>query len=228
MSENLVKPKRRPRGDTRRALIDGAFKLLDGQKSFAGLSQRELTRAVGIVPTAFYRHFESMDALGEALVEEAFRGLRQILADVRTDLTTADHPVGTVTKSLIKHVRAHRARFRFIAAERFAGGGVVRDAIRREIRLVHAELAIELARFPYLRDWPVEDLHMISSLMINSMVAVAEEILERKPSDKAGEKELLNLAEKQLRLILLAVPAWKPQGAAQTTKRGATLIRPTA
>jgi hypothetical protein len=64
--------------------------------------------------------------------------------------------------------------------------------------------------------------------MINSMVAVAEEILERKPSDKAGEKELLNLAEKQLRLILLAVPAWKPQGAAQTTKRGATLISPTA
>ena len=65
------------RGDTRKLLIDTALSMLDGDKSFDGLSLRELTREVGIVPTGFYRHFPDMDALGLALVEESFRSLRR-------------------------------------------------------------------------------------------------------------------------------------------------------
>ena len=46
---------------TRRAIIDAALKLLE-ERSFSGLSLREVTREAGIVPAAFYRHFDSMDA----------------------------------------------------------------------------------------------------------------------------------------------------------------------
>ncbi|MGB1558691.1 MAG: TetR family transcriptional regulator, partial [Oceanococcaceae bacterium] len=147
MTERRTRPGRRPgvRGDTRMALIEGAFRLLDGNKSFDGLSQRELTREVGIVPTAFYRHFETMEALGPALVDEAFRGLRKIIHDVRTDVRSSNRPVSTVVRSLLQHIRNDRSRFRFIASERFGGSGPVRDAIRREMRLIQGELAIELA-----------------------------------------------------------------------------------
>lgn len=212
MSERLSGRGRRSRtrGDTRKALIDGAFRLLDGNKSFDGLSQRELTREVGIVPTAFYRHFPGMPELGLALVDEAFRGLRQIILEVRTDIRSSKKPIGSFVKSLLKHVRGHRDRFRFIVSERFGGSSPVRDAIRRELRLVQSELAIELARFPYLKEWPSEDLHMVASLMVNSMVAVAEEILDRGTADKAAEAELMSLAERQLRLITLGIPVWKP------------------
>ncbi len=212
MTERRIVRGRRPgvRGDTRKALIDGAFRLLDGNKSFDGLSQRELTREVGIVPTAFYRHFPGMQELGLALVDESFRGLRQIIQDVRTDVRSSKRPIGSFAKSLLKHIRNQRDRFRFIASERFGGSGVVRDAIRRELRLVQSELAIELARFPYMNEWPAEDLHMVASLMVNSMVAIAEEILDRSAADKAAEAELLRLAERQLRLISLGIPAWKP------------------
>lgn len=203
---------RRPkgRGDTRKSLIDGAFKLMDGNKSFDGLSQRELTREVGIVPTAFYRHFPGMAELGQALVDEAFRGLRQIITDVRTDVLENRGKVSAVAKSLVKHVRAQRERFRFIASERFGGSAPIRDAIRRELRLVQSELAIELARFPALKDWPAEDLHMASALIVNAMVAAIEELLDRGSSDKAATGDLQRMAERQLRLIVLGMAAWKP------------------
>ena len=35
------------------------------------------------MPTAFYRHFESMDALGVELVDECMRPLRQMIRDAR-------------------------------------------------------------------------------------------------------------------------------------------------
>lgn len=197
------------RGDTRQALIEGALALLDGDKSFDGLSLRELTREVGIVPTAFYRHFSAMEPLGLALVDESFRALRQILEDVRKDAGHTDKPVAGIVRSLLKHVQTHRRHFRFIASERFGGSAVVREAIRREMRLVHGELAIELARFPYLREWTASDLHMIASLILNAMVAIAQEVLERTSTDRYAEKELTQLAEKQLRLILLGVPQWR-------------------
>ena len=59
---------------TRRAIVAAAMKLLE-DRSFAALSLREVTREAGIVPAAFYRHFESMEALGLVLIDESFRRL---------------------------------------------------------------------------------------------------------------------------------------------------------
>ena len=47
------------------------------------LSLRQVAKEVGIVPTAFYRHFDSIEDLGLALVEESFASLREMLRDVR-------------------------------------------------------------------------------------------------------------------------------------------------
>ena len=55
-----------------------ALRLLE-ERSFSQLSLREVTREAGIVPAAFYRHFESMEALGLVLIDESFRVLRDML-----------------------------------------------------------------------------------------------------------------------------------------------------
>ncbi|BBX12670.1 hypothetical protein MNVM_17510 [Mycobacterium novum] len=68
---------------TRRAIISAALTLLE-ERSFSALSLREVTRAAHIVPAAFYRHFESMDALGLVLIDESFGALRDTLRDART------------------------------------------------------------------------------------------------------------------------------------------------
>lgn len=197
------------RGDTRKLLIDTALSMLDGDKSFDGLSLRELTREVGIVPTGFYRHFPDMDALGLALVEESFRSLRQILEDVRKDTRSAERLVASVVQSLYRHIAANRPGFAFIASERFGGSATVRNAIRRELRLVQTELAVDLARLPYLKEWNTPDLHMIASLIVNAMVAIAVDVLDVGAHDQEGETALMKRAEQQLRLILLGVPHWK-------------------
>ena len=55
---------------------------LSADRGLAGVSLREIARAAGIVPTAFYRHFDSMDALGLTLVDDGMRALRSMLRDL--------------------------------------------------------------------------------------------------------------------------------------------------
>ena len=63
---------------TRRALLDGALDLL-AERSLDNLGIREVTRAAGVAPAAFYRHFERIDDLGLVIVDEAFATLRQLM-----------------------------------------------------------------------------------------------------------------------------------------------------
>lgn len=71
------------RQQTRQALLDAALEQMEAGESFDSLSLRSVARAAGIVPAAFYRHFDSMDELGLALVEESFRTLRGMLREAR-------------------------------------------------------------------------------------------------------------------------------------------------
>lgn len=68
-------------------------------RGFGGLAVRELAREAGIVPTAFYRHFESVDQLAGELAAgsaEAFAALVDELVATPTDDPAADWP-GTAT-----------------------------------------------------------------------------------------------------------------------------------
>src|SRR5258705_7849212 len=47
---------------TRRAIVAASLRLLE-DRSFAALSLREVTREAGLVPAAFYRHFETLEGL---------------------------------------------------------------------------------------------------------------------------------------------------------------------
>ena len=52
------------RRHTRQALLDAALLQIEAGESFDALSLRSVAKAAGVVPTAFYRHFDSMDELG--------------------------------------------------------------------------------------------------------------------------------------------------------------------
>ena len=55
---------------SRQALLDAALHLSTSGRSFSSISLREVAREVGLVPTAFYRHFQDMDELGKELVDQ--------------------------------------------------------------------------------------------------------------------------------------------------------------
>jgi AcrR family transcriptional regulator len=193
---------------TRRAILDAALRL-SAETTLAGLSLRQVAKEVGIVPTAFYRHFPSLEELGLALVDESFQSLRRMLRDVRraepTESVTevADRSVDV----LAQHVRTDRAHFAFIARERSGQPGPVRDAIRHEIELCERELATDLALLPGARGWTGEDLRVLSALIVTSMVSTAEALLDAERPER--EEEVAHTARTQLRMMLVGALHWR-------------------
>jgi len=191
---------------TRRAIIAAALRLLR-DRSFSALSLREVTREAGIVPAAFYRHFESMETLGLVLIDESFRALRDMLRSARAGQLDPNRVIDSSVEILVASVAQQREHWRFIGRERSSGVTVLRYAIRTEIRLITSELATDLARLDVLRDWSTEDLNILASLFVNSMIVIAEAIEDAQ--DPAALEEIKRIATKQLRMIAIGVAGWR-------------------
>ncbi|MCB0948243.1 MAG: TetR family transcriptional regulator [Mycobacterium sp.] len=191
---------------TRRAIVDAALHLLT-ERSFSALSLREVAREAGIVPAAFYRHFESMEALGLVLIDESFRTLRDMLRGARAGKLDPNRVIESSVEILVDGVQQRREHWRFIGRERSSGVTVLRYAIRTEIRLITSELAIDLARFPGLNTWSSEDLNILASVFVNSMIVIAESLEDT--TDPATIEEIKRIAIKQLRMIAIGVAGWR-------------------
>jgi len=195
---------------TRRALMDGALELLE-TRSFDSLGLREVTRSAGIAPAAFYRHFESMEQLGLALIDESFEEMRAMLREARLNPERFERVIRASVEILVRHVRARRSHFSFIVRERFSGIPVLRDRIRGEIRLISSELATDLSRFPGLGGWPTADLQLLAGVLVNTMVVAVEEIVLTPAEQAPREETELATAERQLLLIALGSTVWRPR-----------------
>ena len=191
---------------TRRAIIGAALKLLD-ERNFSALILREVTREVGIVPAGFYRHFESMEALGLVLIDESFRSLREMLRSARTNKLDPNRMIESTVEILTASVTQQREHWRFIVRERSSGIPILRHAIRAEILLITSELAADMARFPGLDNWSAEDLNIRAGLFVNSMIVIAEAI-EDAP-DAATVEQITRTAVRQLRMITVGVAGWR-------------------
>jgi AcrR family transcriptional regulator len=189
---------------TRRALLDAALRLSE-ETGLVGLSLRQVAREVGIVPTAFYRHFDSIEELGLALVEESFTSLRAMIRDVRRGNPPLEEIVDRSVEVLDEHVRGQHAHFAFIARERSGGSAVGRAAVRREFALFERELATDLARLP-MDHWSAEDLQVLAHLIVVAMIGVAEEILESPPRERSAIRQR---ARTELLIIIVGALNWR-------------------
>jgi AcrR family transcriptional regulator len=192
---------------TRRSILDAALRLTE-DTGLAGLSLRQVAKEVGIVPTAFYRHFDSIDQLGLALVEESFVSLRAMIRDVRQGAPSLGQIVDRSVAVLIEHVGEQRTHFGFIAREKSGGSAVVRDAIRREFELFERELATDLARLP-MEHWSSDDLRILSNLIVQAMVTTSEEILRAEPRELP---EIRHRARTQLLMMIIGALNWNSRG----------------
>ncbi|WP_301546888.1 TetR family transcriptional regulator [Gordonia sp. X0973] len=194
---------------TRQALLDTTMELV-ADRSFSGLSLREVARGAGIVPTAFYRHFTSMEDLGVTLVEDSMRVLRRTLREGRRDLA-ARNALPTATNSLeilLDHMRDNEAQFRFLVREQHGGVPEIRRAIDTELRLFAKELAIDLARVPDLAKWGAGDLELAADLIVTIMLTAVADLLDGEYRGAAVESEVLDRAKRQLVLVFLGMNDW--------------------
>jgi AcrR family transcriptional regulator len=193
---------------TRQRLLDVTVRLI-ADRSLASISLREVAREAGIVPTAFYRHYASMDALGIDLVDDSMRPLRQMIRDARRGRAAHGDIIADTVAVLAKQVREHPDQFRFLSRERYGGVAAVRRAIATELRLFTSDLTIDLARLTTGYDWSTEDLEMAASLMVAAMLTTVMDLLETDERHPEDATALLDQAERQLRLIVLGMGAWR-------------------
>lgn len=189
---------------TRRAILDAALALTDGT-SLVAISLRQVAKEVGIVPTAFYRHFDSVESLGLALVDESFDSLRGLLREVWVQSPQFRDYIDGSLPVLADHVRGHRAHYSFIVRERTAGPPSVRAAIRREIELITRELAIDVARVPGSEAFSTEHLNLLADLIVSFVVTTAERLIE----DPGAESRIMLETGTQLRMLMVGALNWQ-------------------
>ncbi|MDT9701406.1 TetR family transcriptional regulator [Streptomyces sp. P17] len=193
---------------TRQALLDAALGLLEEQ-SLSSLGLREVTRAVGVAPTAFYRHFRSTADLGVALVEEALGSLHPMIRTTVSADGDPDERIARAVELIAGHVTAHPAHVRFIARERHGGVQSVREAIQDQLARFGEEVKRELAKDPMSEGWSDHDLLMLANLYVDQMLMTASLFLDAL-EEGAEEKraQVVQVATRRMRLISIGRRHW--------------------
>ncbi|MCF2131634.1 TetR family transcriptional regulator [Strepomyces sp. STD 3.1] len=192
---------------TRQALLDAALGLLEEQ-SLSSLGLREVTRAVGVAPTAFYRHFRSTADLGVALVEEALGSLHPMIRTTVSPVEGSDERIARAVELIAGHVAAHPAHVRFIARERHGGVQPVREAIREQLARFAEEVRAELAKDTESTGWSEADLRMLAGLYVDQMLITASLFLETLDAPEEERRRATETATRQLRLISVGRRHW--------------------
>lgn len=159
---------------TRQALLDAALALSTAGRSFSMISLREVAREAGLVPTAFYRHFVDMDALGVDLVDQVCVVLHALLKRLRESYSVE---VPSHTRLSIEQffhaVEDSRQHWGFLVGERWGGSAVVRDAIAKEIQFFIDDLTRDMQRLPSFAHLEQTDVQIIAEILINLAFAWA-------------------------------------------------------
>lgn len=193
---------------TREALLDAALELSQ-EAGFAQVSLRQVARHAGVVPTAFYRHFDSMDQVGLALVERSFATLRQLMRDAQSDPDLFTDLITSSIDILVSSVRANPEHFTFVARERLGGSAPVRNSIQHELELFVSETAVAIRLLPVVSSWTIDDVMALSGLFVRNMVFRAEQVLAMPRARPDLEADLKNKMRREMLMIVFGVANWQ-------------------
>ncbi|ELS56711.1 TetR family transcriptional regulator [Streptomyces viridochromogenes] len=192
---------------TRQALLDAALGLLEEQ-SLSSLGLREVTREVGVAPTAFYRHFRSTADLGVALVEEALGSLHPMIRTIVSSSGDSDQRIERAVGLIAQHVATHPAHVRFIARERHGGVQSVREAIQDQLARFADEVKAALTKDPVSAGWTDDDLLMLANLYVDQMLMTASLFLDVLEAPEEERRRVTQVATRQMRLISIGRDHW--------------------
>jgi len=194
---------------TRSSLLQSALALMGEGRSFTSLGIREIAREAGMVPNAFYRHFRNTDELGLALVEEVGISLRRLLREARQTGAPQSEMLRRSVHVYHQYVKQNRLLFLFISSERSGGSRILRLAIRNDVAHFTHEMAQDLRLMGIYKDLSTASLQMICGLIVNTMLAVAPEMLDLPPEQPLLDAEMTENFVQQLQVVLLGASLWK-------------------
>ncbi|HNB00025.1 MAG TPA: TetR family transcriptional regulator [Marmoricola sp.] len=187
---------------TRQAILDSALALC-ATEPLAAVSLRTIAKEVGIVPTAFYRHFASIDDLGLALSDQGAGAIRDLIARTSARARAATDPIVEAVDALLTTAGPDSELIGFVTRERWCGTEVVRDRINHELDLITRELATDLARIPQAQRWPTDDLLVVADLCLSLGLGTVQLIVTGHPAPAQRQR-----LEKQIRMLLVGTRNW--------------------
>lgn len=192
--------------------MDAARNLMDSGRGFGSLSLREVTRSAGIVPTGFYRHFQDMDELGLALVEEVGETFRETIRQVRHHEFELGGVIDASVRIFLDAVAANRSQFLFLAREQYGGSQLVRQAIGALRERINADLVADLALMPKLQHLGLPAQTVIADLVVKTIFATLPELIDPPsstlPRHATPEAKMIE----QLRFIFIGAKHWQGLG----------------
>ena len=185
---------------TRRAIMEAALKQIGQDKAFSNLSLREVAREAGIAPTSFYRHFQDLDELGLALVDEAGVTLRQLMRKARKRIAENGTAIRASVETFIEFLHSNPNLFRLLLKEKAGISSDLRLAIHHEIEHFISELTGHLENEAALRNRPLMRADLVARATVTLVFNQGADAGDKSKAEKkaAGEDMIC-----QLRMLML-------------------------
>lgn len=196
------------KAQTRALLVNAALDLVVELGSFSKVSIREITKKVGLAPTAFYRHFNDLDELGLELVDEVGISLRKIIRTGRQANFSGEQMIRQSLYIYVDYIEKNREHFIFALQSRTSGSKTIQSAIRSEFRFFALELVTDLGTMQLLPNISSQDMEVIAELVVNTVAFGTVDLLDSNISAERRQ-EVINKTEKQMIIIFLGAAHWQ-------------------
>jgi AcrR family transcriptional regulator len=181
---NELAPKKYHYGDLAEVLVTTGMRLLEDQKS-GELGLREVARAVGVSPTAVYRHFPNKAALLKAIAARGFAMMAQMQAQAAAQ-TEGKAAFAAVGGAYVRFALAHPAVFRLMfdsspPRDLFAMKVEELTGPMRLLRahvggLVGEDASDQVRKVVSVRAWAL--VHGLAVLALDGMIAVDDALID--------------------------------------------------
>ncbi len=213
---------------SRQALLDAALTLSsEGGRSFGTISLREVAREAGLVPTAFYRHFQDMDELGADLVDFVSGTLHRLRMSLQEGfaMSASASPVvsgSSTTRSSIERffqaISGQPNQWAFLVRERWGASLVVRRAIDKEVRFFTVDMAEDMQKLPGFTQLELQDLSSVSEVLVNlaftwAMQWITLPMVDEDTSLAEQQEQLIQRATRQTQLLNRGISNWQSKPA---------------
>ncbi|WP_434354060.1 TetR family transcriptional regulator [Psychrobacter sp. HD31] len=207
---------------TRQAFFDAVLNLCMTGQSFSSISLRQVTREVGVVPTAFYRHFDDMESLGKNLVEHelgtALAALREFMQFGKK--RSFERQIATNVQIFFEAIDSHPHYWQFIASERFGGSEAVRHAINNQIAIFANFMSEDLALQPAFAHINKYDRTLLAETGINLSFSWIRDWLDLRDDANFSEsiteteiasrkKDMLHRCTRQTQMLFYGAYNWQ-------------------
>lgn len=192
--------------------MDAALRL-SAERGFSSLSLRQIAKEAEIAPTSFYRHFDDLEDLGLALVDEVGAQLRRVVRQARRRVAESgnDSVVRTSIETFMEFATSNTNLFRLLLGEGAGNSLTMRNAVREEVGRFTSELIESLEQEAERQKRPLAHASLAAEAMVTVAFNLGASALDRTASERA---EVVERIVGEVRIIMRGAEAmgagWEP------------------